>query len=195
MRSVFAFSSIRPVATLFVAGVVLGAVAAGCGRSHRQGSSTPTAAPPATSTSTLAPGLKPAPPSPAKARYEIAMKTLGTSLEASLRLAGESELAAATSKTATGQDVRALRNAQTALRAAAVTLARIDAPAGLRHAQALLIKGVEEYASGLDGVIAQLRAGGAPRTVLQQVLHLKGLRDMQRASIEIAQHGYSIVAG
>jgi hypothetical protein len=124
------------------------------------------------------------------------MKTLGTTLGASLRLAGETELAAAASKTARQQDARALRKAQVALRGAVATLSRIHAPADIRQAQSLLVKGVKEYAAELDSVIAKLQASSAPTsTVLHTILHLKGLKDMQRASVEIAQHGYSIVAG
>ena len=123
------------------------------------------------------------------------MKALGTTLGASLRLAGETELAAAKTTTATGQDVRALRKAQVALRAAVVTLAKMRPPADVRHAHALLIKGVKEYATELDSVIAKLEAGGAPVTVLQEILHFKGVQDMQKASVEIAEHGYTIVPG
>ena len=60
------------------------------------------------------------------------MKVLGTTLGASLRLAGETELAAAKTKTARQQDVRALRKAQVALRAAVVTLGKIRPPADIR---------------------------------------------------------------
>jgi hypothetical protein len=123
------------------------------------------------------------------------MKVLGTTLGAALRLAGESELAAARTKTADQQDVRALRKAQVALRGAAVTLGRIHPPADVRAAHALLIKGVKEYATELDSVIAKLEAGGAPVTVLQEITRLKGVQDMQQASIEIAERGYSIVQG
>ena len=130
-----------------------------------------------------------------KARYEVEMKVLGTTLGASLRLAGETELAAAKTKTARQQDVRALRKAQVALRAAVVALGKIRPPADIRPEHALLLKGVEEYATELNSVIAKLEAGGAPVTVLQDILHLKGVEDMQRASAEIAEHGYSIVPG
>ena len=85
--------------------------------------------------------------------------------------------------------------AQVALRAAVVTLTKIRPPAGVRGAHALLIEGVEEYANELDAVIAKLEAGGAPVTILQEILHLKGVQDMQQASVEIAEHGYSIVSG
>jgi hypothetical protein len=123
------------------------------------------------------------------------MKALGTTLGASMRLAGETELAARASGTARNKDVQALRQAQRALRSAAIDLAKIRPPADIRRPQALLLQGVKEYAAELDSIIAKLKAGGTPTTVLQKILALKGIKDMQHASIEIEQRGYDIVSG
>jgi hypothetical protein len=130
-----------------------------------------------------------------KQRYEHAMQALGSSLGASLRLAGEIELASAGTKVARSRDANALENAQVALRSAAVALARIVPPPGVRSEHALLIKGVAEYANELDGVIAALRAGATPGVVLQRILAFKGVRDMERASIQLQTRGYNISAG
>jgi hypothetical protein len=134
-------------------------------------------------------------PLTSKRQYEHAMQVLGSSLETSLRLAGEVELAEAGKKSANSADASALESARRALRSAAVGLKRIVPPGQIRDAHALLIKGVLEYATELGRVISQLHAGGAPVVVLQTILRLKGVLDMQRASIQLAKRGYSIVAG
>jgi hypothetical protein len=123
------------------------------------------------------------------------MQALGSSLGASLRLAGEIELASAGTSSARSRDANALENAQLALRSTAVALTRIVPPPGVRSDHALLIKGVLEYADELDGVIAALQAGGPPNVVLPRMLRFKGVFDMQRASIALERRGYSIVAG
>jgi hypothetical protein len=182
---------LRLAAPTLVALVAL--IASGCGGSAAPATTstapaTASAAPPST-TSTPAVALSP------KQRYEHAMQALGSSLGASLRLAGEIELASAGTKSARSRDANALENAQVALRSAAIALTRIDPPPAVRSDHALLIKGVLEYADELDGVIAALHAGGRPNVVLQRILRFKGVLDMQRASIALARQGYSIVAG
>jgi hypothetical protein len=131
----------------------------------------------------------------AKGRYERAMQLLGGTLGSSLRLAGEIELAAAGKKSAAVKDATALKQARVALRSAAIRLGRIKPPPEIRAAHALLVRAVKEYADELGGVISRLEAGGAPVTVLQEILRFRGVKDMQRASIQIAKKGYSIVAG
>jgi hypothetical protein len=123
------------------------------------------------------------------------MQALGSSLGASLRLAGEIELASAGTKSAPSRDANALENAQVALRSAAIALTRIDPPPAARSEHALLIRGVLEYADELDGVIAALHAGVPPNAVLQRILRFKGVFDMQRASIALERRGYSILGG
>lgn len=121
------------------------------------------------------------------------MQTLGAKLSSSLQRAGDTELASAGKAEEAQKDVKALEGARVALRSAAVQLARIVAPLPARSANALLLKGVEEYADELAGVIDALDAGGAPVTVLQRIFQLRGVLDMQRASIELERKGYDIV--
>ena len=163
-------------------------LASGCGGSGAPKASPGTPSTPA-STGTQPPRLTP------KGRYERAMQVLGAELGSSLRLAGEIELSAAGKSSAGAKDANALKQARLALRSAAVQLGRITPPPGLRGAHALLVKAVNEYADELGGVINRLEAGGPPVTVLLEIFRLKGVRDMQRASIQIAKKGYSIVAG
>ena len=146
------------------------------------------------STSSVAPAHRSAALT-AKLKYERAMQTLGGHLQSSLRLAGKIEVASAGTRSATAKDAKALGQARIALRSAAAKLERIVPPPSLRSAHALLIKGVDEYADELGGVIHQLQAGGAPVVVLQRILRFQGVKDMERASIQIEKGGYSIVAG
>jgi hypothetical protein len=131
----------------------------------------------------------------AKLKYERAMQTLGGQLESSLRLAGDIEVASGGRQSAAAKDAKALEQARIALRRAAAKLERIVPPPSLRPAQGLLITGVSKYADELGRVIAQLEAGGAPVVVLQNILRFQGIKDMERASIQIEKKGYSIVAG
>jgi hypothetical protein len=131
----------------------------------------------------------------AKQKYERAMQALGGELESSLQLAGDTELASAGTKSATTRDAKALVKARIALRTAAAKLARIVPPPSVRSAQALLLKGVTEYADELGSVIDQLEAGSPPVAVLQNILRFQGVKDMETASIQIERKGYSIVAG
>src|SRR5579872_172551 len=145
-----------------------------------------------TTAPSASPSLSATLPTP-KQRYELAMRTLGAKLSSSLRVAGDIELAEAGKAEEAEKDARALGNARLALRSAAARLARIVAPAPARAANALLLRGVKEYADELGGVIDALQAGGAPVTVLQRIFGLKGVLDMQRASIELEREGYDIV--
>jgi hypothetical protein len=169
--------------------VILALAAAGCG-----GDSTPTPTTTAvTTTASSAARSVPAKPRTPKQRYELAMRTLGAKLSSSLQIAGDVELAEAGKAKEAEKDAQALGNARVALRSAAAQLARIVVPAPARPATALLLKGVREYADELGGVIDALNAGGAPVAVLQQIYRLKGVLDMQRASIELERKGYDIV--
>jgi len=119
--------------------------------------------------------------------YELAMLKLGGGLNATLTQVG---LANRTAKGPAPIE-RNLRKSQVELRAAAVKLEKIVAPARIRAQQALLIKGVREYADELDGVIANLKRGAGPRA-LAAITNLKGLRDMAIATAAITKAGYVI---
>ncbi len=121
------------------------------------------------------------------------MQSLGAKLQSSLQVVGEIELASEGTATENAKDLNALGQARAALRAAAAKLALIVAPAAIRTDQALLLKGVHDYADELQSVINQLDKGGAPVTVLQDILTLRGVKEMQQASIAIAKKGYNIV--
>lgn len=170
-------------------------LASGCGGSGTSASTSTGAAAASAAPAAPAPTGGPASALSPKQRYEHAMQALGSSLGASLRLAGEIELASAGTKSARSRDANALVNAQLALRSAAVALTRIVPPPEVRSEHALLIRGVLEYADELSGVISALHAGGPPNVVLQRILRFKGVLDMQRASIGLEQRGYSVVAG
>jgi hypothetical protein len=119
--------------------------------------------------------------------YEKAMLRLGGGLNATLTQVG---LANRTAKGPAPIE-RNLRKSQVELRAAAVKLEKIVAPARIKARQARLIRGVREYADELNGVIANLKKGVGPRA-LAAISNLKGLRDMALATAAITKAGYVI---
>ena len=124
--------------------------------------------------------------------YETRMQALGASVSAVLTQVGNTEVESAQTANAGVRDAVALRKAQRALRAAAVQLEGITPPHRIAAEHRLLTRGVREYADELDGVIARLKAGDAPMTVLRSILTLTGIKEMQKASEQIAKKGYSI---
>lgn len=166
------------------AGLCLAVMGCGANGTSTAGVTTASTTP---STSTESAPLK------AKRTYEREMQRLGGKLGATLRVAGTIELAAQGKGAAGAKDANALENARVALRSAAVQLARIEPPPDVRSAHALLVSGVNEYADELGAVIDKLHAGGAPVTVLQRIFKFKGVKDMERASIQIEKKGYDIV--
>ena len=180
----------RTVLRASAAGLCAALVLAGCGSSAKTGSTTTAASGSTTATPTVTAAAVPA--RTPKARYEEAMQLLGTKLQSSLQLAGDVELGAAGTATAGAKDAAALTKAQSALQAAAVKLAMIAAPQALQTDQALLLKGVREYAVELGSIIAQLKAGKTPSVVIRSMLGLKGIKDMETASLQIAKKGYNI---
>jgi hypothetical protein len=167
----------RAFAVLFIiAAIGLGASACGGGKSA------------ATTATTVA--LTP------KARYEQKMQILGQQVDSVMGAVSNAN----NTQTPAGQplpgptEAANLAVAQKELRDAAVKLAKIDAPPPVKPAQAQLLKGLREVATGLTPVIARLRKKGSnPIKVLQGILKLQGLKDMQAASATIAKAGYDII--
>jgi hypothetical protein len=131
-----------------------------------------------------------------KARYEQKMQILGQQVDSVMGAVSNAN----NTQTPAGQplpgptEAANLAVAQKELRDAAVKLAKIDAPPAVQPAQARLLKGLREVATGLTPVIAQLRKKGSnPIKVLQGILKLQGLKDMQAASATIAKAGYDII--
>ena len=86
-----------------------------------------------------------------------------------------------------------LQVAQNGMRTAAAKLAKIVPPANIKAAHALLLKGLREDTEELTAVIAELKKGADPLTVLPSVLKLKGLQVMRTASVQIEKAGYDIL--
>ena len=123
--------------------------------------------------------------------YELKMQALGQQLGATLARIGLSNV-----NQPPAVIVRHLAAAQLQLRDAAVKLAAIEAPAKIKADQALLLKGVREYADGLNSLIRQLRVPTKDKlaylSILQKIAALKGVKDMQDASLAITKAGYLI---
>jgi hypothetical protein len=156
----------RAGALLVLAACVV-AVAAGCGGGSKN---------------TTTQGLN-APLSP----YERAMLRLGGSLNLVLTQIGQANRTAKGPKPVEANLLKSQRD----LRAAAAKLAKIVPPANVKVYQQQLVKGVNDYADELTGVIAQLRAGVGPRA-LAVIPNLKGLREMSVATTKIVNAGYVI---
>ena len=120
--------------------------------------------------------------------YETSMQRLGVSLGTTLGRVGSANRAAEPAQIA-----RNLRTAQRELRATATKLTQITPPEKIKAQHALLTKGVREYADELDGVIARVKRGNPD--AVREILTLKGVKDMTRASAAIAKAGYTIVLG
>ncbi len=118
--------------------------------------------------------------------YERAMQRLGLKLSSTLR-----SIARTNSTTSATTDVTNLERVQRELNDTAAQLARIVPPAKIAAPHALLLRGVREYAQELTGVIGRLQKGelGA----LHLIPSLRGVKDMGRASREIANAGYDII--
>ena len=148
------------------------AIAAGCG-----GSGNSTAGPASSSSGFSA--------------YELKMQALGVQLGATLARIGLSNVGVPPKVIAKHLEV-----AQLQLRNAAAKLAAIKAPDKIKADQALLLKGVREYADGLSSLIAQLRAPARDNLAYLSILHeidtLKGVKEMQSASLAITKAGYLI---
>ncbi|MDX6442547.1 MAG: hypothetical protein QOE43_2276 [Gaiellaceae bacterium] len=154
--------------------VALVFAAAGCGAGAS--SSTTTAA-----TRTVA-----AAPSTANDTYVTRMRKLGVTLSTAITLASQTN-----SATAPATDAANLVRVQRALIHAAAALAAITPPSNVRADHALLLKGVREYASELNGVIRRVRRGQV--AALHSIPNLRGLHDMKRGSDAILAKGYAIV--
>ena len=118
--------------------------------------------------------------------YERAMQVLGDKLAAELANAGRAVGLPTARRTVIEQILRAT---QTQLRAAAVSLAKIEPPARIKaqHRRPPRCR-VRRRAERSH----RIKAGtGAPAYVL--IPNLKGLKDMQRASDAITKAGYVIV--
>jgi hypothetical protein len=142
------------------------------------------------SAATTTPALTP------KERYEQKMQILGQQVDSVMGAVSDAN----NTQTPSGQplpgktEAANLAVAQKELRDAAVKLAKIEAPPAVKPAQAQLLKGLREVATGLGPVIVQLRKKGSnPIKVLQGILKLQGLKDMQAASATIAKAGYDII--
>jgi hypothetical protein len=120
--------------------------------------------------------------------YEVKMQQLGQTLGRALLDLGSAN------KTATpAVVVKDLRKAQVQLRSAADKLTAITPPAKIKAQHQLLIKGVREYASELDGVITKYKKGN--KQAIYAVADLKGVKDMGRATVAISKAGYVITIG
>ena len=119
--------------------------------------------------------------------YETAMQSLGQKLGLAIQTAGNGNISASSAKV-----VKNLQHVQVLLRNAATKLEQITPPDKVSAAHALLIRGVREYATELDGVIKTAKTGDT-RGALSSIFALKGLKDMQRASQSIQKAGYVIV--
>lgn len=150
--------------------------AAGCGG----GGSTPT------TTAAIAPATTAAATTHAGTPYVVRMRKLGLKLATTITVATSTN-----SKTAPAKDAANLVKVQHALMRAAAGLDAISPPTAVRADHALLLKGVREYASELDGVIRKIRAGQV--AALGSITNLRGLADMKRASDAIVAKGYPIV--
>ena len=174
--------------------LLLGAAVAtlsGCGGS---GSSKPGATTAAVTTVPTAPAPKTTAPKPKAAvssvatRYEQQMQVLGNQLSAFFTKVG-AEDGTATSKRAAAN----IKLVQARLRSAAVKLAAMKLPPKLEADQQKLITAVREYASELNQIIAQVKAGN--RAALAAISDLKGIRDMGTATQAITKAGYNITGG
>jgi hypothetical protein len=140
----------------------------------------------ATTTSSAASRTVAAAPSSAESAYVVRMRSLGNKLATSIGIASQSNSTASPATVAAN-----LVRVQRALTRAAAGLAAITPPAAMRTEHALLLKGVREYASELNGVIRDVRGGKV--AALHTIPNLRGLHDMKRASDAIEKLGYPIV--
>jgi len=171
---------IGPIAGVLATACVLAFTATGCGGGAKSGSA-------AATTQSQSPSTR-ASASRAGSSYVARMRRLGSTLAASIRSAAAAD---SRENTAPATVAANLVKIQRALRSAAIALASIGPPASIRSDHALLLKGVREYATELDGVIRRLRGGQV--TALKAIPTLRGVRDMQRATYAIVEKGYPIV--
>jgi hypothetical protein len=162
---------------LVPAGAATLLLAAGCGDGGGAKSSSPTVAT-TTATTPAAPDTAPL----AKAAYVSKMKAIGKSLSTSLNSLGAATTAA---KAAT-----ALESVQTDLRRAADRIESLTPPDTITAQHAQLAKAVRDFADELGPVITKLKAGNM--TALSAVPSLKGLQEIQTASMAITNKGYKI---
>jgi hypothetical protein len=122
--------------------------------------------------------------------YETAMQVLGNRLALVLE---ESGITVRSQGATTDEIVRALRTAQHQLRVSAAALAKLRPPGEIVTFHDRLIKGVRDFATELDGVIASARSGTDGIRIAAEIPTLKGLIEMQHASDAITRAGYVIV--
>jgi hypothetical protein len=178
----------RPAqAVTVVAALVLVLAVAGCGGGSKK----------STATTTATAAQKPAVTSAQKLAYEEQMKKLGESLGKVLAQIGSSDQGYITDAGAAGRTtveigvVKNLKKGQRNLRAAAVKLAAIKAPDDIKAQHAALRRAVLEYASELNKVIVQVKAGNI--SDLGSIANLPGVLAMEKASNAITAKGYSIL--
>jgi len=127
------------------------------------------------------------------------MRRLGNALGLSIHELGsqildvvqESSTSATASKHSSAKIIHDLRELQASLRLGAKQLQKIRPPAKVKVQQALLLRGVREYASELNGVIATVKAGQT-QAGLSLIYNLKGIKDMTTASHAITAKGFAI---
>jgi hypothetical protein len=131
------------------------------------------------------------PSSPGFSKYETEMQALGVQLGAELARLGQSNVGVPPKVIA-----QHLVAVQVQLRSTADKLAAITPPEAIKADHALLLKGVREYANGLDPLIVKLRAPTSDKlaylAILRTIASLKGVKDMQNASLAITKAGYLI---
>jgi hypothetical protein len=119
--------------------------------------------------------------------YELAMQALGRHLGAVIVASGNQNISASPARI-----VKNLRHVQAELRTTAVKLEQIKPPAKIKTDHELMIRGVREYATELNGVIAEVKRGDKSGA-LGSISTLKGVRDMTDASHSIAKAGFVIL--
>jgi hypothetical protein len=180
----FSVTKSRLVSVVVSLGLI--GAAAGCGGQ-------PTA--PTTTPASAGSSSQHQPTSSQKIAYEQAMKKLGASLGSILAHVGASNQRIVRNtpneqKAVAGVALE-LRKAQLRLRQAATKLAAMKPPADVKSDHEALRRGVLDYAAELDRTIARVRTGNF--AVLRSIARLKGIKEMDRASLAITRKGYAIL--
>jgi hypothetical protein len=170
----------KTVFSVLAAGTASALLAAGCGGGGGSKSSAPTTAGTTTAAEATTTAANSTPL--AKGVYVTRMKAIGRSLSTSLN-----SLGAATTAT---KAASALEAVQTDLRNAAERIEALEPPAAIKAQHDQLAKAVRDFADELDPVITKLKGGNMQ--ALSTVPTLKGLREIQTASTQIASKGYKI---
>jgi hypothetical protein len=185
---------------LVVLAVVCIATAAGCGGGGVSAAPAPTSGPVpghASSGVTTAPShTSTQPAGPHKLAYERSMKKLSGDLSNILRTIGSDDLTILQDDTsgtpqAIARIVGNLERGRKALRAAAVRLGSIVPPDAVAADHRQLRKGLGDLATELDPIIDQVRHGQG-QIAITAIAGQKGISEMERASKDIALHGYAI---